>query len=642
MKAAEQLAALPTTPGIYQFLDSKGHILYVGKAKSLRPRVRSYFRVLSSEGLRRGHARWYKNEGARNPKPKVPDTLPLEKLLTANYQLQPNKDLDPAKQEMVAKIADLKTISTDSEIEALILEANLIRKLQPPYNVLLRDDKYYLFIKITTREKYPRVFPTRRLKKDHARYFGPYSSAASVRRTLELLRRVFPHRQEKDSPRDKIFPHPLFNKNKNYPEQTTRANPKNYSLPTTHYQLNIANIIKFLQGHRTAIINTLKQGMKESARARQYERAAIFRDQLRAIEHLEGHQKVYLPSQESFDVVSLARHKSTSAANIFAIRQGQLLNKNTFLLKHRARTNDRDVLRQFILQYYRVAQDTPRLILLPNQLADADAIARWINPIKPPAFFIPRRGKKKQLINMGQLNAKQLLIQESAQFISAGQTQQALKELAKAIHAKSKLERIETYDISNIQGKLATGSMVVFTHGQPDKSQYRKFRITTKDTPDDFHMMREILTRRFKNHQSDWPQPDLIIIDGGKGQLTAAKQILDKRNLHTPIMALAKKEEEIFIPGQSASIKLPFDSPALFLIQQMRDEAHRFTVTYHRLLRGQKQTRSLLDEVPGIGPATKKKLLNHFGSLKAIRTAEKEKLAQLIGPSKTQTLRDYL
>lgn len=623
------LKTTPTTPGIYQFLDSKGEILYVGKAKSLRPRVQSYFR----------------NSAA----------------------------LDQSKQEMVKKIKDIKTISTDTETEALVLEANLIRRLQPPYNVLLRDDKFYLFIKIT-KEKYPRVFPVRQIKKDKARYFGPYSSATSVRHTLNLLRRIFPYYTEKDSPRDQIFPHPLFGRR---PKSAQRSSQSEVGLPNKQYHSNIQNIIKFLQGHRSEIINTLKQGMKESSAAKQYERAAIFRDQLRAIERLEGNQKVYLPSKESFDIISIARNKSVSAANIFSLRDGKLLNKNTFLLKHRALTPNQDVLRQFILQYYSQAQDPPNIILIPGQLEDADTIAKWINPNQPPTLSIPRRGKKKQLLNMGLLNAQQLLTQEEAEFITATRNKQALKELAKALNIKSKLTRIETYDISNIQGKLATGSMVVFENGQPDKSQYKKFKIKTKDTPDDFYMMQEVLTRRFKNHQTEgspplrggvrggdknlWPLPDLVIIDGGKGQLNAAKKILDELKIKSALISLAKREETIFTyitdPEKNTSprtpllqkergpikeVRLKFDSPSLFLIQQMRDEAHRFTITYHRLLRSKKQQRSILDEVPGIGPATKKKLLNHFGSLKKIRAAEDNELTQIIGLTKTETLRDYL
>jgi len=583
MTIKRKLAALPSKPGVYLFKNSQGNILYVGKAKSLRPRVQSYFRQAAK--------------------------------------------LDTLKQKMVKKITSLDTITCDTETEALVLEANLIRQYQPPYNVLLRDDKFYQFIKVTTNEDQPRVFSVRQLKNDGARYFGPYSSGLSVKQTLKLLRRIFPHRGEKQSPREKVFPHPLF------AQQPDKSSA---------YQENIYHIIHFLQGNRRVVLATLKQGMKQAAKAKQYERAAIFRDQLRAIARLEGSQKVYLPHRESFDILSIVSQPNISAANIFSIRQGKLLNKNTFLLKHRSSSQPADVLRQFTLQYYQVAQDIPKLILTPLKLDDQTTIAHFINPTNPPAFATPQRGKKKQLMTMGELNAKQLLSQETTEFAHKSQINQALQELTTTLKLPTPPKRIETYDISNIQGRLATGSMVVFTDGQPNKNQYRKFKIKLGDTPNDYAMMKEVLQRRFSNHHQDWPLPNLILIDGGRGQLNAAQSILTKLKLPLSLASLAKHEEDLFTTNQPSSIRLPYDSPALFLIQQMRDEAHRFTISYHRLLRSKQQKRSILDEIPNVGPKTKKKLLNHFGSLKAIRAASDKELTKIIGPSKTTTLRDWL
>lgn len=607
----QKLASMSTKPGVYLFKDAKGAVLYVGKAKSLRLRVRSYFR--------------------------------------------PKATLEPAKQEMIKRVAALETIVVDTENEALILEASLIRRYQPPYNVVLRDDKYYLFIKIT-KEEYPRVYPVRRITKDNAKYFGPYSSAASVRRTLKLLRRIFPYHEEKESPREKIFPHPLFTQSvKSSPHSLRSAerseggrppSPSAVELSETAYQENINHIIRFLKGEREEISTTLRRGMQAAAAAKNFERAAIWRDQLHYLERLEGNQKVFLAKPESFDVVSIGSN-NMSAANVLQIRQGKLLGQQTFLLRHRPRTPAADILRYFLLQYYREAQDIPTRILIPEALSDSAQIAAAINQANSPQFVVPRRGQKKQLLTMGLLNAQQLLLTEQAAFTVDARLKRASAELAIALSLPDPLNRIETYDISNVQGKHATGSMVVFTAGVPDKSQYRKFRITSLDTPDDFRMLQEVLTRRLTHLAKDktaerWAKPDLILIDGGKGQLSAANKILQDLKLSIPIAALAKQEEELFIPGKTASIKLPYDSDALYLVQRMRDEAHRFVITYHRLLRSKQASRSLLDEIPGIGPKLKKKLLARFGSLKNIRAASDQELTQVVGPGAIKSLRDFI
>lgn len=577
----QQFAALPQKPGIYLFKAAQGKILYVGKAKKLTARVRSYFRE--------------------------------------------SANLDPAKQQMVKEITSLETISTDTENEALVLEANLIRQHQPPYNVVLRDDKYYLFIKITTFEELPRVFPVRRVKRDGSRYFGPYSSTQSVRATLRLLRRLFPFKEEKESPREKIFPHPLFTSSEG------------------DYQKNIENIIRFLSGKHEEISETLRAGMQQAAQAKHYERAATFRDQLQAIERLEGNQKVFLTKKEFFDVVSLARSAAKSAANVFQVRGGKLLGKQTFLLRHRSEAASTDTLRQFILQYYSVAQDIPKVIFIPEPLSDQAALASWINQENPPTFAVPQRGKKRQLLAMGEMNARQLLTQEEKNFQTEARVKQASRELAKALGLGEKsLKRVETYDISNIQGTLPTASMIVFENGQPKRSEYRKFRIKLGEEPNDFAMLQETLSRRFSGRHQDWKLPDVIIIDGGKGQLSAVHKILKVMNIAIPTVALAKREEEIFLPNQPTSIRLPYNSDALYLIQRMRDEAHRFTISYHRLLRSQRSTRSRLDDIPGIGPKAKKQLLRRFGSVKNIRAAPSQEIAQIIGQKKSEILQDYL
>ncbi len=592
MSIQHKIDNLPRLPGVYMFKDKSGRILYVGKAKSLRPRVQSYFRA--------------------------------------------GTELEDLKKQMVTKIASLDIITTDNEIEALVLEANLIRKHQPPYNVVLRDDKYYLFIKVTN-DDWPRVYPVRRLTRG-GRHFGPYSSAQSVRATLRLLRRIFPFRGEKDEDREFIFPHPLFRNNN---QETNQAG----SVDATQYKQNIENIINFLSGRRDQIIKTLEQGMQTAARAGRFEQAAIWRDQLRAVQRLEGTQKVFLAKKESFDVVSLARQKNVSAVNVFQIRQGKLLSKNTFLLKHHALVSPADTLRQFILQYYKVAQDIPRVILVPENLPDGMALAAWISRQNPPKFAVPLRGKKRQLMHMGETNAKQLLSEQEAVWESEQRGRQAHRQLMLALKLNPQtVHRIETYDISNIQGTLATASMVVFSDGQKQPKHYRKFRIKMQNTPNDFAMLQETLQRRFAANNRDWPQPDLVVIDGGKGQLSAARKIMSSLGINIPVISIAKREEEIFyLTGMGyEALRLSYDSPALFLIQRMRDEAHRFTVTYHRLLREKQQKKSLLDEVPGIGPKSKKALLRRFGSLKGIRQASREEIEQIIGAAKTAALMEYL
>lgn len=575
-----QSTLVPPNPGVYLFKNAAGQVLYVGKAKQLRSRVLSYFR--------------------------------------------PASPLDPAKQAMVRQTAHLETISTDTEHEALILEANLIQHHQPPYNIVLRDDKYYLFIKIT-REDFPRVFLTRRLKKDSARYFGPYSSAQSVRATLNLLRRLFPHRPDRDLKHDRILPHPLF---------------QNPPLTAGGYQNNISHIISFLKGERADIVATLQKGMTEAAAKKAYEQAALFRNQLQAIARLDEQQKVYLPRAESFDLISLAREATRSAANIFSVRRGKLLNKNTFLLRHRPGTAAADILRQFILQYYRVAQDIPKNIILPELLEDAAVVARFINPNEPPTFTAAARGVKRQLQELGQRNATELLGKDHLDFLTTGRRQQALTELSAALHLPKPPRRIETYDISNIQGKLATGSMVVFVDGAPAPRHYKKFRIRLLETPNDFAMLQEVLIRRFAARNAGWPIPDLIVIDGGKGQLSATRQVLTRLKLTIPIIALAKREELIFQPKQSEPLRLSHDSSALYLMQRMRDEAHRFTITYHHTLRSKTAQLSRLDDLPGIGLKTRQKLLRHFGSLKKIRAASREEVEKIIG-SKAKILQEY-
>lgn len=642
----EKIKTLPRSPGIYIYKDAAGKILYVGKAKNLKNRVRSYF-------ARQSPTRGGGEDG-----------------------LNPSKSLlDPAKIKMVQLIATIEIISTDTELEALVLEANLIQKHQPPYNVLLRDDKYYLFIKIT-KEQQPRIFPVRKITKDGARYFGPYSSAASVRATLRLLRRIFPFKGEKDTAHDIIFPHPLFGPPPFQGGDGGGERDNGLTHPTPpplEKGRSSENVINFLKGNRQEIIDTLENGIAEASKNLEFERAALFRDQLQAIMRLEGFQKVYLPRKETFDVISIARDNTISAANVLQIREGKLLGKQTFLVSHRQDSRLSDIVRQFLLQYYSVAQDIPKEILIPCPLEDIEVLEKWIG--SPPfqggsgggenvRITIPQRGVRHQLLAMGETNAKMLLQEQGAVQETKRAAHEALRALLDAINiqphsappvggaTRGDSFRVETYDISNIQGTLATASMVVFLDGMPAKDQYRKFKIQYKEIApfdtaqgkpnmsNDFAMLEETLTRRLT--REDWPTPNLIIIDGGKGQLSSAQKAMKKSGKDIPMISIAKREEEIFMLNQKNPIVLPYDSPALYLIQRMRDEAHRFTITYHRKLRGKEQIKSVLDEVPGIGPKTKKLLITTFGSIKGIKSASDSELEQLIGKKKTATLREQL
>lgn len=590
MDIPTQLQAVPRQPGVYLFKDARDKVLYVGKAKALRNRVRSYF--------------------------------------------QPAAQLDASKAEMVSKVKRIETVACDSEHEALVLEANLIQTHRPPYNIILTDDKYYLFIKIT-KETLPRVLLVRRIKTDGARYFGPYSSAHAARRTVRLLRRLFPVRGDKIQG-DWIFPHPLFGQSA--PPVAGSGQSLNDAAVHT-YQENIENIIRFLNGDRAAITTRLRRGMRAAAHRRQYERAALFRDQLQALEQLDLRQKVLLPRAESFDVVSIAQQPIISAANIFTVRRGKLIGKNTFILRHRGTAPLTDTVRQFILQYYRLTPQLPKTIYLPAPLEDSRLIARWISPGQPVEFRVPQRGIKRALLAMGTKNAALALRQEQLAF-SSQRRRHALEELARSLGLDTAPRRIETYDISTIQGALSTGSMAVATDGQPQPRHYRKFRIHREGPPNDVAMIQEVLRRRLGH--PEWPTPDLMVIDGGKGQLSAAVSVLTAAEQPIPVIALAKREEEIFTVGRKESLRLPFNSDALRLLQQLRDEAHRFTLSYHQLLRSKHQHRSLLDEVPGIGPTTKRKLLRHFGSLRAIRAASTTQLAAVIGTAKAKAVQDYL
>jgi len=579
------LKNIPQKPGVYLFKDKKDNILYIGKATSLKSRVSSYF---------------HKSSG-----------------------------LTPHKQLMVKRITKVQYIITSSTTEALLLESQLIKKHQPPYNVDLKDDKNFQFIKISLDEEFPRVFTARRILKDKAKYFGPFVSGGSVRQTLHLLRKLFPHRN---------FPKPVSDHHlkfllKRYPQLMGPQDKE-------EYQQTIKRIISFLKGGYDDIVNQLKQKMNDSSRQQQYELAAAYRNKIQAIERLMEKQKVISTKLENQDLISLARENDISAINLFMVRQGKLINKQNFILKNTADQTDSEIVQSFIERYYSQNPNPPRQLLIPDKIDNKTNIEQAFK-LK---VIVPQKGTKKQYLNLGQENAADYLNQQQASWQKDEiKTKAALDQFKKLLKLKKNPERIEIFDISNIQGQTAVGSMVVFTDGQPDKKWYRKFKIKTIKGANDPAMMAEILSRRFQ-HISDakkakWPKPDLVILDGGKGQLNTVLQIMPK---NIPTVAIAKRQEDIYLPDKKEPVNFPTDSEALFLIQRMRDEAHRFAITFFRKKHQLKTKKSQLDDIPGLGPKTKKLLKKNYGTIDNIKKASDKELAKLVGNSRAKLIRQNL
>ncbi|MFA5134246.1 MAG: excinuclease ABC subunit UvrC [Patescibacteria group bacterium] len=581
---------LPQKPGIYQFLDNEGLVLYIGKARRLRSRVQSYFHRSS--------------------------------------QLTPHKRL------MVGKIKKIEYIITSSETEALLLEANLIKKRQPPFNIDLKDGKTFSYIKITVKEDFPRVFSTRRVLSDGAKYFGPFVSGGSVRQTLNLLRKLFPHRSFQKAPSTSQLEHLT----RRYPQLLGPATKE-------EYRQTIGKIIQFLSGQYREIGRDLQNQMNGASRRREYERAASLRDKLSSIEKIIEKQKVVSPKRENFDIVSIARAHDMSAINLFRIRSGKLTEKQNLTLANTRAQTDGEVLQAFIEQYYAQATDVPTMIILPAKPQSQSIIERAFKT----KIHVPQRGIKRQYLNLGTENAESYLeLQRASWQRDAERTGEALGQLRRVLKLPAIPRRIEVYDISNVQGADAVGSMIVFTDGKPDKKWYRKFKIKTVSGINDPAMLAEVLGRRFRHTahepaspglQPGWPQPDLLILDGGKGQLSAA---LKNIPANIPIVALAKQNEDIYLPGRKIPVRMAANSPELRLLQLMRDEAHRFAISFFRSTHRKAARKSWFDEVPGIGPATRKKLLARFGSVQGVRAASREQLKSAVGEKLAGQLRERL
>jgi len=574
---------MPDLPGIYLFKDKTGKILYIGKANSLRKRTLQYF---------------------------------------------DENRLEPAKREMIAKALSIDSIVVKNEAEALALEASLIQQHRPPYNIRLVDDSSYLYIKITS-ESYPKITLTRKVLPDSAWYRGPYPNAYAVRQTLKEVRKFFPWCS---------YPNPAERHNKPCFSYHIGLCPGICigAISLEEYQKNFSRLKKFLDGETHEVVTSLKERMTFLSEQQNFEKAAVLRDKIKAIEKTMTPQDLVTPYDEDADIFGLATNGGHGSVALLQIRHGRIIGKQIFSLLLPSQDTEDDVLRQFLIQYYRSAVSDTKQILLPVEIPDAPEIGEMAHH-GPVVVSYPKRGWKKELLETASANAKEALSRSETELQSPANLQKGLQDLVDNLSLSSLPKRIETYDISNIQGKLATASMVVFLNGKSAPSEYRKFKILTTGEPNDVGMMKEVLTRRFgKNNK--WQLPDLIILDGGKGQLNGGASALKKLGVNIPIISLAKREEEVFTTYQTKSIILPRTSAGFYLLQRMRDEAHRFTISYHRLLRKKNMTKSILEEIPGVGTATRKKLLRAFGSLSAIRTTSPEELEKVLGSKKKAML----
>jgi excinuclease ABC subunit C len=546
---------------------------------------------------------------------------------------------------VIDRIADIEVTEVDSVSEALLLEANLIKRFKPRFNVRLKDDKSYPYIKVTLADDFPRVERTRKLVNDGSRYFGPYASATSVDESMNLVRRLFPFRtctiDIKDGERALQRPCLLFHIKR-------CQGPCIQAISKDDYRADIEQVELFLEGRQETLVKALRREMTAASDRQDYERAASHRDKIRAIERTMESQKMAAFARTELDLVGMARQDNQAAMTLFIIRDGKMIGRDVYLLDAVREAGDAEVLASFLEQYYARATSIPREIYVPDGVTDAADLETFLVEKRggPVHLRTPQRGEKRDLMALAGRNAAETLAREQARWLAdQGKTLAALEELAAALDLPGTPFRIECYDISNFQGSESVGSMVVFEDGKPRSGEYRRFRIRTVAGPNDFASHQEVLRRRFRatkvgdegsEEERRWAMPDLVIVDGGKGQVSAAKEVLDELGLHDmPLAGLAKEREELFLPGRSQPIALPPTSSALYLVQRLRDEAHRFAITYHRTLRDRRTVRSAFDDLPGVGPKRKRELLKVFGSIKRVREAPVEQIAAVPGISRT-------
>ncbi len=589
----DRLSSFPEKPGVYIMKDKKGKIIYVGKAVSLKNRVRSYF--------------------------------------------QSSKSLSVKVNSMVSKIDDIEYIITDSEVEALILECNLIKHHHPKYNVLLRDDKQYPYIKITLYERFPRIQVVRKIKKDGARYFGPYTNAGAMREAIDVIRKVFPIRScNKDLNNVPLEERACLN----YHIKRCMA-PCQGSIDEQEYDEIINSVTMLLEGKQEALVDKLKQKMQKAAEELDFEWAAVIRNQIMALEKILERQKIVSNDMVDQDVIAMARGLDMACVQVFFVRKGKLIEREQFILKDTDGVERIEILTSFVKQFYDNATFIPKQIIIEEDIEDKDIIEDWLHQKKGVKvnIMIPQRGEKKQLAEMVAENARNYLEQwKNKEIKLKTRNKTAISELKKYLKLEDVPYRIEGFDISNIQGTSSVASMVVFEDGMPKKEDYRKFKIKTVDGPNDFESIKEVIFRRFKRAKSDEKfgnLPDLLLIDGGKGQLKYALEALKELEVYNiPVVGLAEKYEQIFVKDKDDPIILPDNSEALYLVQRVRDEAHRFALSFHRSLRSKKNIRSLLDDIPQIGKKRRIALLKTLGSIDEIKRASVEELTKVPGMNK--------
>ena len=595
------LDTLPSKPGCYIMKNADGQVIYVGKAVNLRNRVRSYFHSM------------------------------------------PEQDFKT--RQLVQRIADIEWIVVGSELEALIFEMNLIKKHRPRFNIRLKDDKRYPYIKVHWAKPFPKVTVTRQMLQDGSRYFGPYTSVWAVHQTLDVLRRIFPYLS---CDRD------ITGKDERaclYFDIKLCTGPCIGAIDQTAYRQMISDLCQFLDGRTSEIVTRLQTEMEHAAEQLLFEKAATLRDQIQSIERVVEKQKVISSEQVDSDVVAMARADNEACVQVFFIRSGKLIGREYFILEGAQDEPDAEVIAEFIKQFYAEAASIPQQVLLPQEVEEAQIIQQWLHTSRggpKVELVVPHQGISQDLIELATENAVETLRSLKTQWDhDTNRQSEALAELQQAFGLAQTPNRIECYDISNTQGTAAVGSMVVFEQGVPRKSLYRRFNIQSVNGPDDFASMEEVLTRRFRryraSHEEQGPGsktdpsfallPDLLIVDGGKGQLSRAVAVLEKFGLSeaVPVAGLAKQQEELFLPGKAESLILPRQSQGLYMLQRLRDEAHRFAITAHRNRLSKAGLASRLDSVQGVGPARRKALLEHFGSIEAIKQASLGELMSVKG-----------
>lgn len=596
----ERLEALPAGPGVYQHKDATGKVLYVGKAKNLRNRVRQYF--------------------------------------------QRSRSMDPRIEQMLARATALEIIVTDSEVEALILEANLIKKLRPRYNVTLKDDKSYPYI-VITHEPFPRVFITRQVRRDGSRYFGPYTDVKNVRAALKAIRDLFMIRSCNFRLDDDIIARKKVKLCLDYHIKKCEG-PCEGMVTAERYNAMIDQVATLLQGRTETLVHLLREEMEGLAAQRRFEEAAVVRDRIRGLQAYAERQKAVDLDARDRDIIAYAAEADDACGVIFKVREGKMIGRQHYYMNTVEGRPASEVLAALVQQHYLELNEIPQEILLSAEPEDAPAVQAWLTARRGSdvSVRVPDSGEEAKLVALSRTNAQFLLDELKIQRLKrADSIPHSVQALQKDLRLEVSPRRIECFDISNTQGTDAVASLVVFVDGKPKKSEYRKFKIRGVSGPDDFASMREVVERRFRRLlEEQAPLPDLLMVDGGKGQLSSAVEVLNGLGLlQQPVIGLAKRLEEVFLPGRSDPELLPKTSGGLRLLQQIRDEAHRFAITFHRSVREKRTLQTELDLIAGVGKKRTKELLEAFGSVQGVRFANREQLAAVVGPAVAEKIQEY-